>query len=575
MKEIWERTRGRWNGNPELYKKEVTRWGVLTVVASIPFVTYVFFSFMYEADIYPLNNRNVQALGKEWVVQLIALGSIWLVFAFLYLQFVSYHQLAYGVIRWRDRFAWLKRHGVEWFVAHTAVFIAWTVGMLPIVAMIVRPKIADALWLPEWVKWDGFATWYGILLLIGYNVVLLWVIVRSARTFLLLSDTPERSFRSAWKGSWYVTRERSEALVGTLLFFIVVVGAGSIGFGYVFIQIVSLIERLVERPLPIIAGIALTMWEIVVWTFISVAVIATVETFEQKERSPFCARPLSRTNRSVRLPIVLILLIWNVFIVHASLYQPITKIVAHRGNAAKALENTVDALEEAKKSGADYVEFDIQETNDQQFVVYHDKTLKRLTDTKKKIANQDADQLVDTKLESDTFEGELPSFERFVNDANDIGIQLLVELKMHGKESEDYVERVVNELYRLGIAHRAIVQSLDLDVLERLRAYDPTIETSDLLSDEWEELPKSDGKYFSLKNNRVTDELVQSLREERIRLFVWTVDEREEMKEALKRRVAGIITNEVDDALEERTEYERQRTLSDRASWVLERTFRW
>ncbi|HEY4567465.1 MAG TPA: glycerophosphodiester phosphodiesterase family protein, partial [Savagea sp.] len=157
----------------------------------------------------------------------------------------------------------------------------------------------------------------------------------------------------------------------------------------------------------------------------------------------------------------------------------------------------------------------------------------------------------------------------------DIGIQLLVELKIHGKESEDYVERVVNELYRLGIAHRAIVQSLDLDVLERLRAYDPTIETSDLLSDEWEELPKSDGKYFSLKNNRVTDELVQSLREERIRLFVWTVDERKDMKEALKRRVAGIITNEVDDALEERTEYERQRTLSDRASWVLERTFRW
>ena len=73
----------------------------------------------------------------------------------------------------------------------------------------------------------------------------------------------------------------------------------------------------------------------------------------------------------------------------------------------------------------------------------------------------------------------------------------------------------------------------------------------------------------------MTDELVQSLREKRIRLFVWTVDEREEMKEALKRRVAGIITNEVDDALEERTEYERQRTLSDRASWVLERTFRW
>ena len=575
MKEIWERTRMRWKGNPELYKTEVTKWGVLSIVASIPFVTYLFFSLMYEADIYPMNNRNVQALGKEWVVQFVALGSVWLVFALFYLQFVSYHQLAHGVIRWRDRFAWFKRHGVEWLIAHTAVFAAWTIGMLPIVAMLVRPKIADALWLPNWVKWDGFSTWYGMLLLVSYNVVLLWVIARSARTFLLLSDTPERSFRSAWKGSWYVTRERSESLVGRLLFLLVGLSVSSAGVGYVFIQIVSFVERTVGRPLPIVAGVMLTIWELVVWLFLSVSLIAAVEIFERNERSPFCARPLSRKKRSVRLPVVVMLLIWNVFIIHASLYQPITKIVAHRGNAAKALENTVDALEEAKKSGADYVEFDIQETNDRKFVVYHDKTLKRLTDTKKKIANQNADELIDTKLEGDTFEGELPSFEHFVKEANAIGIQLLVELKIHGKESEDYVERVVNELYRLGIAHRSIVQSLDLDVLEGLRAYDPTIETSDLLSDGWEDLPTSDGKYLSLKNNRVTDELVQSLREERLRLFVWTVDEREEMKEALERQVAGIITNEVDDALEERTAYERHRTLAHRVDWVLERTFRW
>lgn len=63
---------------------------------------------------------------------------------------------------------------------------------------------------------------------------------------------------------------------------------------------------------------------------------------------------------------------------NATLYEPNTKIIAHRGDTMNAVENTVEAIESAAEAGADYSEIDIQETKDHQFVVFHDMTLRRL-----------------------------------------------------------------------------------------------------------------------------------------------------------------------------------------------------
>lgn len=52
-------------------------------------------------------------------------------------------------------------------------------------------------------------------------------------------------------------------------------------------------------------------------------------------------------------------------------------VTAHRGNSAEFPENTLTAMEEAVKAGADFIEFDLRSTSDSVPILLHDTTLQR------------------------------------------------------------------------------------------------------------------------------------------------------------------------------------------------------
>ncbi|MBS1749745.1 MAG: alpha/beta hydrolase fold domain-containing protein [Bacteroidetes bacterium] len=54
-------------------------------------------------------------------------------------------------------------------------------------------------------------------------------------------------------------------------------------------------------------------------------------------------------------------------------------VIAHRGDHTKVPENTIAALKEAIKSGADYAEIDLRTTKDGYLVLQHDATVDRMT----------------------------------------------------------------------------------------------------------------------------------------------------------------------------------------------------
>ncbi len=57
-------------------------------------------------------------------------------------------------------------------------------------------------------------------------------------------------------------------------------------------------------------------------------------------------------------------------------------VIAHRGNHVNVAENTIDAIKQAIKAGADYVEVDLRTSSDGYLVLQHDKTVDRMTDGK-------------------------------------------------------------------------------------------------------------------------------------------------------------------------------------------------
>lgn len=70
-----------------------------------------------------------------------------------------------------------------------------------------------------------------------------------------------------------------------------------------------------------------------------------------------------------------------------------TKIVAHRGAAGLALENTAASFRLAKKIGVDAIEFDVRLTKDHQLIVMHDNSTWRLSSTKLIIKEHTFDEL--------------------------------------------------------------------------------------------------------------------------------------------------------------------------------------
>jgi len=92
------------------------------------------------------------------------------------------------------------------------------------------------------------------------------------------------------------------------------------------------------------------------------------------------------------------------------------KIVGHRGAAGIALENTMQAFEMAKQLGVDAIELDIQLTKDLQFVVCHDKNLRRVSTSKATISQLTYDELGQIPLHNGQTVPLLTDVLQFIND---------------------------------------------------------------------------------------------------------------------------------------------------------------
>lgn len=87
-------------------------------------------------------------------------------------------------------------------------------------------------------------------------------------------------------------------------------------------------------------------------------------------------------------------------------------VIGHRGMAAAAPENTLEAMDLAFRYGADAVEFDLRLTADGEVVVMHDARVERTTDGEGEVAALPLAQLAEldagARFKAGTVEGRLP-----------------------------------------------------------------------------------------------------------------------------------------------------------------------
>ncbi len=210
-------------------------------------------------------------------------------------------------------------------------------------------------------------------------------------------------------------------------------------------------------------------------------------------------------------------------------------IIGHRGACGYEADNTIKSFEKAIELGADYVELDAQKTLDDKIVVFHDK---RLFD---KIPIEEI-SLLDLKQEALKAGVGIPTlgevFE-FINDR--IGINIEVKSKMPA----DLIIKEIRK-YKCDI-DKIIVSSFLHDCLFELRENDSQIKIGVLLDsklpDPFDILDNLQSKIIIQKYEHIGRNYVDMLHNRNIEIFVWTVNEPEDIKKMVELNVDGIISD--------------------------------
>jgi glycerophosphoryl diester phosphodiesterase len=141
-------------------------------------------------------------------------------------------------------------------------------------------------------------------------------------------------------------------------------------------------------------------------------------------------------------------------------------VIAHRGASGAAPENTLAAMDLARRQGADMIELDVQRTAGGTLVVFHDKTTRRWNGRPDRIAELDWEELRRLRIGGEP----IATFEEVCHWAAGAGMRLNVELKMRGVEAP-----VAELLRRYELVEQVIVSSFYPDALVALRAVAPEL----------------------------------------------------------------------------------------------------
>lgn len=242
------------------------------------------------------------------------------------------------------------------------------------------------------------------------------------------------------------------------------------------------------------------------------------------------------------------------------------KVIAHRGGAKLAPENTLAAIKQAVDLGVDMIEIDVILSKDGEIIVIHDSKIDRTTNgsgvvkemTLAEIKRYDAGSWFDAK-----FAGEkVPTLAEVFSAINGRST-LLIEIK-DGDEAYPGLERkVVDAIHQ----HRAnawvIVQSFNEASVLRVKAMDSSLITYYLMSRNFPDFykdrisetvgsPIADLPYdgLAVHHNQIDPEKVSAIHRAGFKLLVWTVNAEEDMQKSLAAGVDGIITDRPDQLLQ-------------------------
>lgn len=202
--------------------------------------------------------------------------------------------------------------------------------------------------------------------------------------------------------------------------------------------------------------------------------------------------------------------------------------VAHRGDSARAPENTLPAYRKALRAGVWRLEVDVRFTADNVPVLMHDRTVGRTTDGHGEVAAMTLSQVRELDAGSwfsSRYTGvKVPTLYEVLDYGRTRGARFLVELKV--RPTPEQMQIFLNRFRWLGMLDRVRVTSFDERTVQDVRAAAPGLRTG-LIDNPTFRTSSSVlryGRTYIVHKHSVTQQRVRAWRRHGIDVRPWTVD---------------------------------------------------
>lgn len=447
-------------------------------------------------------------------------------------------------------------------------FLLYLLLTLPLAGFFIGSTLTDGVYIPTFITEEFEKTTIGSIGLLVVGLILFYINLRLIYTVpnLVVEELP---FGRALKKSWSMTKKGDFRLLWRMLSFEFLLTFLGILLVLGLVFALTVIDKegqyfWVETAFLVLIRIFLFIFTVL--TKVGSLGIILDSAWEVPSRSVMRSKGSRKMKGLFALTVVFLMVQSGIsaFELATLKVNDRIKLIAHRGDVSKGVENSLEALEAAAKEKAAYAEMDIIFTKDHQFVVMHDYNLKRLAGVDKDVKDMTLAEVQGLKIQQDGHTSHIPSFEEYVKRAKELKMKLLVELKPHGGEPSNYVDLFVQKMRDLGVEKDYPAMSLDLSVIEKVEKKAPEIKTGYIIPIQFGRFEKDSVDFFAIEDFSYQEDLVTQAHEMKKELYVWTINDQKKLTKYLQEPIDGLITDKLTEAQKLKKDLKENKSYFDR-----------
>lgn len=403
---------------------------------------------------------------------------------------------------------------------------------------------------------------YAIVFLIILYIILRWIFTLH---FIIIEN---KSARKAIKSSLALTKKNKTRIVFNLLLFnIIVFGIGiALISSIVFIPSyfnISTQTNLLGNYLITLSSYMTIILTLLVMPINLIFITSLYYKFLDKDGTQkdilkiYSSRTLNKLEkrlagffqkRKYLIILLLILYLTVTFLLNYSVTEGVLRwnvqISSHRGDS-EGPENSISSIKNAINKNVDAIEIDVQMTKDSVLVLNHDVNLKRVAGVPYKVSDLTYNKLLRIDIGSNyskEYEGErIPTLEEVLIEVRGKA-KLIIDIKPYGSV-EELATGVVRLIEKYDMEEDCYIQSFNYKLLQEVRSLNEDIRIGQILYIAAGDLSSLDVDFYTIRQSMLSNSFVKKAHKDDREVWVWTVNSESNIKEVLKYKIDGIITD--------------------------------